>query len=564
MERVTKMSKTVAEIIVDYLDLGGVERIYGVPGDSIDPLVESIRKKHSLKYVQVRHEEGGAFAASFDAKFNGRPAACFGTSGPGSIHLLNGLYDAKFDKAPVIAITGQVESGKVGMDYHQEVNLIKLFDDVSIFNRMVIDAQSAPYLVSRAVREAKRLRGVAHLNIPVNVLMQKLEAQDSISTEIPPARYNPILDSAIKLIQYSEHPVLLVGAGSLGEYSGLSALSEKIGAPIIYALLGKGILPDEDPRVFGGLGLLGSRPSLEAMQRSDLIIEIGSTFPYAKFIPGRPKIIQVDIDAGNLGKEFPVDIPVLSDSHTFINSVLPRLSDKKVKYYSEFTSSKKSWEKEIQGQEKLEAGKINPAELARILSEEVDKDSVIVTDTGNTTVWIARHFRAQEGQRFLFSGGLASMGGSLPGSIGISMSTNRQVVSAVGDGGFAMTSMELATVKKYNVPVKIVLFNNGKLAMIKFEQEVLGYPEWGVDLVNPDFSLLTSAYGIESLRIERTADIRSGVRKMLDHEGPFLLEAITDPNTRPMPPKVTFEQAKGFLMANIREQVGYEPEIEIR
>lgn len=558
------MQKSVAEIIVDYLVDGGVRRIYGVPGDSIDPLVEAIRKKSSLKYVQVRHEEGGAFAASFDAKLNRSPAACFGTSGPGSIHLLNGLYDAKMDKAPVIAITGQVGMEMIGHDYHQEVNMTKLFDDVSIFNRIVVEAKSAPYLISRAIRESKRNSGVAHLDIPVDILTEKIEIPKTLSTYSPIPVFNPDLSEISNAIDESKSPVLLVGSGSINEQKWITDLSEKIGAPIIYALLGKGIFSDDNPRVLGALGLLGSKPSMEAMAKTDLIIAIGTTYPYQRFISEKAKIIQVDIDGGNIGREFPVDFAVLSDSHTFLTSIIKSVSEKKKKFGLQFASEIKSWNRELQELESRNYGFINPARLARVISQKADPNAVIVGDTGNTTIWIARHFGARSGQRFLFSGGLASMGCSLPGGIGVSLSTDRQVISIVGDGGMTMTIMELATIRKYNIPVKIVVFNNSKLAMIKFEQEVMGYPQWGVDLVNPEFSSLASAYGIDTQRIVNDVEIEAAVDAMLKSQGPFLLEALVDQNAKPVPPKISFDQAKGYIVAGVKERIGYKPEIELK
>lgn len=555
------MSKTVADTIVDYLVEGGVKRVYGVPGDSIDPLVDAIRRNQKIKYVQTRHEEGAAFAASFDSKFNGMPAACFGTSGPGSIHLLNGLYDAKMDKASVIAITGQVERGRLGRDSHQEVNMTKLFDDVSVYNQFVSGYENAPYVVWRAIQDAVRLKGVSHLNVPFDVFMEKVENSPTYANRSITPAYSPDLSQAIGAIDASERPVLLIGAGALKEGPQLTDLSYKIGAPIIYALMGKGIFSDSEKRVLGGLGLLGTRPSLDAIAKSDLVIEIGSSYPYKEFIPEGIQAIQVDIDPANFGKGFPVSIPILSDSHTFINSILPMIKEKRVKYYEEFASARYAWERELHHQESQDTGVVNPALLAHAISQESDGNAVIVTDTANTTVWIARHFMAKEGQRFLFSGALASMGDGLPRAIGVAMSTDRQVISAVGDGGFAMTMTELATIRKYNVPVKIVLFNNSKLGMIKFEQEVVGYPQWGVDLVNPDFSTIASAYGIESTRISKNSEIVVGVKKMLESKGPFLLEAITDPNARPMPPKVKFDQAKGYFVASLREKVGYTPEM---
>ncbi|QRF76442.1 pyruvate dehydrogenase [Thermoplasmatales archaeon] len=555
------MSKTVADTIVDYLVNGGVQRAYGIPGDSIDPLVDAIRRNPKLKYIQTRHEEGAAFAASFDSKFNGMPVACFGTSGPGSIHLLNGLYDAKMDKASVIAITGQVERSRLGQDSHQEVNLTKLFDDVSVYNQFISSSENAPYVISRAVRDSVRLKGVSHLNVPFDVFMEKVKDSPSYATKTITPTYFPDLSEAAAAIDASERPVLLIGAGALKESSELADLSYRIGAPIIYALMGKGIFSDSDKRVLGGLGLLGTKPSLEAITKSDLLIEIGSSYPYKQFIPEGIRAIQVDIDAGNFSKVFPVSIPVLSDSHTFIKSILPMVKEKTTKYYEEFVAAGYAWKRELSDLESKNTGIVNPALLAHTLSQETKENAIIVTDTGNTTVWIARHYMAKKGQRFLFSGALASMGNSLPGAIGVAMSTDRQVISAVGDGGFAMTMTELATIRKYNIPVKILLFNNSKLGMIKFEQEVEGYPQWGVDLVNPDFSTIASAYGIESLRISKNSEIASGVKKMFESSGPFLLEAITDPNTRPNPPRITFDQASGYLMASLREKVGYTPEI---
>ena len=561
MDRSDDMSENVAEMIVDSLVKSGVGRIYGVPGDSINPLVEAIRRSGKIKYVQVRHEEGGAFAASFDSKFSGGLSACFGTSGPGSIHLLNGLYDAKMDRASVIAITGQVSTDLIGRDSHQEVDLARLFDDVTVFNRLVTDAKSAPYLVARAIREAMLSHGVAHLNFPVNLLMQRLENRERYSIEPPKAVYSPDLTQVAKLIEESRRPVLLIGAGTIGESDLLDTFSERIGAPIVYSLLGKGVMADDDPRVMGGLGLLGSKPGLSAIKKSDLIIAVGSSFPYREYIRDDRKIVHVDIDAGAPNRVFRASAPVLSSSHDFLSSIIGKVPIKTDKFFNELQETRKEWHERLAEDEKRSTEGVNPMMLARILSEEAETGATIVTDTGNTTMWIARHFQASSGQRFLFSGGLASMGNALPGALGLAMAQDKPVIAAVGDGGLAMTMMELSTVKKYNIPLKIVVFNNSKLAMIKFEQEVEGFPEWGIDLYNPDFSVVAKAYGIDSDRITGNGNIREKVRNMLDHDGPFLLEAITDPDVRPMPPKVTIEQAAGYLTANIREHVGYTPEV---
>lgn len=556
------MSGTVAEIMADVMASFGIKRIYGIPGDSIDPLVEAVRKTPEIKYVQTRHEEGAAFAASFDSKFNGHISACFGTSGPGSIHLLNGLYDAKLDHAPVLAITGQVARDLVGRDYHQEVNMFKLFDDVSVYNRLLLNASIAPFILSRAITEAVLRRGVAHINVPVDLLMDRAPSTVPQMPVFPEVQYRPNIERVKKLLDRSARPVLLIGSGARNAASLVDDFSSKIGAPIIYALNGKGILPDSDPRVMGGLGLLGTRPSVDAVKRADLILMLGTSFPYFKFIPPGTAVVQVDINADVPGSQIQLTESIVDDAGAFISHMQEGIAEKEDKFFLELEESRKRWLRELQRQENAQTDSVNPKMLSRLLSEETDDDSVIVTDTGNTTVWIARHFRATGSNRFLFSGGLASMGNSIPGSVGVALSTGRQIISAVGDGGFAMTMMELSTVVKYDLPIKFVIFNNGKLGMIKFEQEVLGYPQWGIDLKNPDFSTIAEAYGIPSARIETGDSLREGLRKMLSSRGPFILEAITGPDAKPMPPYVTVSQVKGYAMASIREHVGYTPEAE--
>ena len=558
----SEMPKNVAEMIVEMMVTSGIRRIYGIPGDSIDPLVEAVRKNPGIKYVQTRHEEGAAFAASFDAKYNGKPSACFGTSGPGSIHLLNGLYDAKLDHAPVLAVTGQVARDLVGRDYHQEVDMTKLFADVALYNRLLLNASSAPLIVSRAIKEAVLHSGVAHLNVPVDLLMEETNAPIHELVRIPEVTYHPDLERTVQIVDRSKRPVIIIGNGSRSASRPLGDLSAKIGAPIVYALGGKGILPDDDPRVMGGLGLLGTRPSVDAVKKADLILMIGTSFPYYKFIPEGKPVIQVDIREDALGSQIPLAESVVEDARSFTERLTSLVAAKENKFFMDLEEDRNNWNRELERQESERASGINPKLLSKLLSEEADRDSIVVADTGNTTVWIARHYRASGSNRFLFSGALASMGDSIPGSIGVSLSTGKQVISAVGDGGFAMTMMELSTIMKYGLPVKIIVFNNGKLGMIKFEQEVLGYPQWGIDLRNPDFVLIAEAFGIPASRIEEGDNLKEGIRRMIAAKGPYLLEAITDPNSRPMPPVLTLSQAKGYAVASIRERIGYTPEVE--
>ena len=545
--------KSVADIIVETLVKAGVKRIYGIPGDSIDPLMDAIRRNKEIKYIQVRHEEGAAFAASVESKLTGNVTACMGTSGPGSIHLLNGLYDAKMDHASVIALTGQVESDMIGHDYFQEVDMVKLFDDVSVYNQVLINPKNAGYLTWRAIHEAKTKKGVAHLNLPVDILRMEGEEYEGVM-DYPKVSYNfPDIDKAVELINKSKSPVIMIGGGARGSASLLNEFSEKIGAPIIYALNGKGILSDYDEKVMGGIGLLGTKPSVEALNKTDLLILLGTSFPYVNFLPKDVDVIQVDNNPANIGKRVKVTVPLVGDVSEFLSHILPKVKDKDDKFYVKMKGSKEKWFQELSKAENDPSKPMKPQRVAYELSK-VFTDGVVVVDTGNVTMWGARNFRASGNQRFVFSAWLGSMGIGIPGGVGASFVSD-SVLALVGDGGFAMTMMELITAKKYSRPIKVVVFNNSKLGMIKFEQEVMGYPEWGVDLYNPDFAKLAEAIGIKGITVEDPSDLPSAIKEMKESEEPFVLNAIVDPNERPMPPKLTFTQAKNYVLSIFREKL---------
>ncbi|TRN03667.1 pyruvate oxidase [Sulfolobus sp. F1] len=544
---------SVAEVIVKVLEDSGIERMYGIPGDSIDPLVDAIRRS-KVKYVQVRHEEGAAFAASVEAKITGKPVACMGTSGPGSIHLLNGLYDAKMDHSPVIAFTGQVESDMIGHDYFQEVNLTILFEDVAVFNQILINPDNAEYIVRRAIREAITKRGVAHVNLPVDILRKSSEYKGEKKTETVKVEYTIDFTKVKEMIKQSEKPVLLIGGGARGLGEQINKFAERVGSPIIYALNGKGILPDLDPKVMGGIGLLGTKPSITAMDKADLLIMLGTSFPYVNFLNREAKVIQVDIDASNIGKRLNVDLALPIPASEFLKV---EVEEKQNKFYEELKGQKEDWLDSISKQENSIEKPMKPQRVAYLVSQKCKEDAVIITDTGNVTMWTARHFRASGKQTFVFSAWLGSMGIGVPGAVGASFAVNnmRQVIAFAGDGGFAMTMMELITAKKYNLPIKIIIYNNSKLGMIKFEQEVMGYPEWGVDLYNPDFVKLAEAMGFKGYRLEEPKEAEGVIEEFLNTEGPAVLDAIVDPNERPMPPKLTFKQAGEYVLSIFREKL---------
>ncbi len=548
------MARTVADVIVETLVSCGVKRIYGIPGDSIDPLVDSIRRNKEIQYVQGRHEEGSALEAAFEARMTGMPVACMGTSGPGSIHLLNGLYEAKLDHVPVIALTGQVETDLIGHDYFQEIDINRLFDDVSIFNRQIVSPDSAQYITMRACHEAKVKGGVSHITLPVDILRSPSQSRKiNNMTRYPDISYNFDPKEAVSAINLSKKPLIFIGRGSLGQSAKISDLAEKIGAPIIYALNAKGIMSDFDGKVLGGLGLLGSKASIDAMKQADLLILLGTDFPYTAFIRDDIPIIQVDSNPSNLQKRYITTLECLCTVSGFLDAVKP--DAKQDKFYEKLVQAKESWISELKKTEEDTTKPMRPEVVAARLSRKVNKDAVIVVDTGNVTVWGMRNFRTEEGKTFLFSPWLGSMGVGIPASVGASFATDRQVVAMVGDGSFAMTMMELITARKYNRNVKIVVFNNSKLGMIKFEQEVMGYPEWGVDLLNPDFSKLAQSIGIYGRRVEKILDLDAAIDEFLATKSAGVLEVLVNPDEKPMPPKLAFTQVKGYVTSILRESL---------
>jgi len=548
------MSGTVANIIIDTLADLGVQRIYGVPGDSINPLVDALRTQKKIEFIQTRHEEGAALEAAFEAKLTGKLTVCMGTSGPGSIHLINGLYEAKMSHVPVIALTGQVETDLIFQDYFQEVNLNKLFDDVSIFNAQIINPDSAFSIVERAYRESMSRRGVSHITLPVDILRKNTHAGvlSAYSFQTPHMVIDPT--PAVELINDSKKPLIFIGRGAFGLTEKVVKFAGKIGAPIIYSVNSKGVVDDDDPKVMGPLGLLGSKPAVEAMKRADLIIFLGTIFPYVSFINHGAKVIQVDIDPSNIGKRAHVDVPYVCNISDFLDAV--PVEEKETKFYSEMTDIKKDWIKNLETFESNRSSPIKPEFLTSIISKKADKDAVFIVDTGNVTVWSTRDIRGGTERTFLLSPWLGTMGVGIPGAVGASFATDRQVIAITGDGSFAMTMMELITAKKYSRPIKVAVYNNSKLGMIKFEEEVMGYPEWGVDLLNPDFSKIAEAIGIRGIRVEDPEKLESAVDEFLAEKGPVVLDTVVSGDERPMPPKLTFTQMKGYVTSILREKLG--------
>jgi pyruvate oxidase len=554
--------KTAADVMLHKLKEWGVEYIFGIPGDAINGIMESIRKHGGLKFIQVRHEEAGAFMASAYAKLTGKLAVCMGTAGPGSIHLLNGLYDATMDGAPVVAITGQVESQLIGTHYFQEVNIPALFSDVAVYLTRVTEADQIAQVTSIACRSAHSQHGVAVINVPLDIPDQLVSRKAAdlpavFEPEVPsPQAFD--LDRAAVALGGAKKPVILMGRGAQGHGDLVARLAETIGAPIVKTLPAKEILPDDHPFVLGGLGLLGTKPSQETMEACDLLVMVGTSYPYTEYLPRDVTTIQIDNDAERIGLRTKVHIPLVGDSAVTLRELIPRLTLQRNRdWLKDRQGAMADWWRKLEQQETKDTVPINPMRLARAVSDVFPKDAIVAVDVGNVTVWAARNFRAAQ-HRFVFSSNLASMGCGLPFAIGGQLAyPDRRVVALCGDGGFAMTMADFNTAVKYGLPIVVVVFNNSKLAMIKFEQEVHGHPEFAVDLHNPDFAMYAEACGGVGYRVEQPKEIVPTLEAAIREEKPIIIDAIVDPDVPPMPPKIKPSMASKYIWALFREKVDW-------
>lgn len=549
---------TAGEQLVDLLIEWGVDHIYGMPGDTINSIIEPLRKaQDKIKFIQVRHEEAGALAAAAYAKMTGKLGVCMAIAGPGAIHLLNGLYDAKLDGAPVLAITGQVESDQIGTGSFQEVNLERIFDDVAVYNQRIMSAEQLPAVVNQAIRMAYAKKGVSVLTIPDDIPKFEVgkEAKMTSSFTVKQTVLPQIedLQQAKKLIDASKQPVILAGRGAHGTREELLAFAEKIAAPIVLTLPGKGVIPDKHTYCMGGLGLLGTKPAYEAMQETDLLIMIGTSYPFTGFLPDKAKTIQIDIDPGKIGQKYPVDIGLAGETKATLDWLNQYISHKEDRSFLERSMERmnKWWEK-MDRQEEESSVPIKPQRVIRALENVVSDDAILSVDVGNVTVWAARHFHMTN-QQFVISSWLATLGCGLPGAIAGKIAyPDKQVFAICGDGGFAMTMADFVTAVKYQLPIIVIVLNNDKIAMIKFEQEVLGNIEYATDLKNPNFAQYAEACGGVGYRVENPEDLLPALKGAIQQHKPCIIDVIVDADEAPMPSNITFAQAAGYTKHTLK------------
>ncbi|HEX3746232.1 MAG TPA: thiamine pyrophosphate-dependent enzyme [Bryobacteraceae bacterium] len=556
------MTKTASDVLIDTIQSWGVDVVFGLPGDGINGIMESLRKKQdSIRFIQVRHEESAAFMACAYAKHTGKLGCCVATSGPGGIHLLNGLYDAKMDGQPVLAITGLQFHDLLHTHTQQDVALDKIYTDVAVYNERCMGPAHMENIAELACRTALAQRGVSHITVPVDFQEMEVKAKghgrnprnvanhvSEISAQSARLPCESDLQKAAEILNQGTKIAILAGRGALRATAELEMVAERLGAPIIKALLGKAAVPDDSPYTTGTIGLLGTRPSQEAMETCDTLFIIGSSFPYIEFLPkpGAARGVQIDFDPTRIGIRFPVEVGLVGDARRCLQTLLPMLKQKTDRaFLTTAQEGMKEWHETMNERAGVKDSPMKPQFLAAEVGKRLPSDAIVNCDSGTIATWWARHIPVKRGQMHTISGNLATMACGLPYTIASQVAyPDRTCVGFVGDGGFTMLMGEFVTAVKYKLPIKIIVVKNNSLGQIRWEQMVfLGNPEYGCDLAPIDFAAIARACGGTGLTIERPEDCAATLDEAFRTPGPVVVEAVVDPNEPPMPPKATARQA---------------------
>ncbi len=551
------MAKNVSDVLVEMLVSAGVKRVFAVTGDSLNPINDAIRRDGRIQWVHVRHEEAGAYAASMDAELGGI-GCCMGSSGPGHVHLVNGLYDANHAGNPVIAIASTATTDKLGLDYFQETNVTKLFADCSKYCFMSNTPIQALQGCQSAIQHAIGMRGVAVLGLPGDVAAATVEMPQSslknysVRPRILPADED--LEQIAEILNASKKVMLYCGHGAKDAQQEVLALAEKLQAPIGYSFRGKIFFDKEDnPYAVGLTGLLGMKSGFQAMHEAEVVVLLGTDFPYSAFMPENNTIIQIDIDPARLGRRAKVAHGYCGDIQASLERLLPMIATKEHGAFLEkMRSLYQIVEEKYQAYvtEKARAGNIHPEYVASVVNTLASDDAIFTVDTGMCSVWAARYIKGQKNRYITGSFNHGSMANAMPMAIGAGLAqTGRQIIAICGDGGLMMLLGDLMTISQYVIPVKIILFNNRCLGMVKLEMEVAGLPDWQTNMVNPDFAKVGEAMGIRSWTVKEGKDVQPAIAEAFAYDGPALVNIFTDPNALAMPPQVNFEQLKGFAQS---------------
>ena len=564
--------KTSAQMMVDLLvDKWGVRHIFGLPGDGINGIMEALRKRQGdVQFIGVRHEEAAALAAVGYAKFSGRLGVCLATSGPGAIHLLNGLFDAKFDQTPVLAISGMQYHDLIGTFYQQDVDTVRLMSEVAVYSERVMGPAHVENVTNLAVRMALARRGVAHIGFP----------NDLQETPASEAKYSPMdtphhtsadwrvpsvvpveadLDRAADVLNAGKKVAIVVGAGAKGARAEVERLAEALGAPVAKAYLGKDVLTDDSPYTTGGMGVFGTSATAQVFQECDTLLLVGSSFPYVSYLPKPEGVrgVQIDIAPERIGLRFPVEVGLVGDTGETLRALLPRLKRREDRSFLETAQrSMQEWRARMQERASQTDVPMKPQVFAAALSRQLDDDAIICADCGQNTFWASRHIDVRGTQMFSGTGTLATMASALPYAIGAQVAfPDRQVVAFAGDGGLTMLMGEIATCVKYKLPVKIFVGKNNALGMIRWEQMMyLGNPEYGIELQDINFAKVAQACGAAGFHAERPDEVAGVVAETLRTPGTALMEAVVDPFEPLIPGQIKPEQAEHYAQALAKGQ----------
>lgn len=555
------MPKTIAAQIVEQLIAAGVRRVHGVVGDSLNGITDEIRQRKEIEWIHYRNEEAAAFAAGAEAQLTGKLAVCAGSCGPGNMHLINGLYDAHRSMAPVLAIAAQIPSTEIGTSYFQETRPEALFRECSHYCETIASSRQMPRVLQIAMQNAVGLGGVSVVAVSGDVAMQTVEdngLEHGLLISRPAIRPSDTeLNKLAELINQSEKITLLCGSGCAGAHDELIAAGEKLLSPMVHALRGKEHVEYDNPFDVGMTGLIGFSSGYHAMENSDLVIMLGTDFPYKDWFPSNAQIAQIDIRADRLGRRCKIALGLVGHVKDTLRCLLPLVKKKTDRSHldrcvAHYHKSRQALDKHAT--DKADKSPIYPEYLSHMINKLAADNAIFTADVGEPTVWAARYLQMKKDQRLLGSFNHGSMASAMPQAIGAQLTyPGRQVISLSGDGGFAMLMGDILTIAQYNLPVKIIIFNNSSLGFVAMEMKVAGIPPYGTDLKNPDFARMAEAIGIKGIRLEDPANVEAALEKAFAHDGPVLVDAVVNPAVLVMPPKIEFSQAKGFGMYALKQ-----------
>ncbi|WP_286786770.1 MULTISPECIES: ubiquinone-dependent pyruvate dehydrogenase [unclassified Pseudomonas] len=550
---------TIAQQLATTLEQAGVQRIWGVTGDSLNGLNDALRKMETVDWMHVRHEETAAFAAGAEAAATGKLAVCAGSCGPGNLHLINGLYDCHRNHVPVLAIAAHIPSSEIGLSYFQETHPQELFKECSHFVELVSNPAQMPEVLHRAMRAAILQRGVAVIVIPGDVALLEVDAGKTAWPVLNPPRLMPSeqdINRLATLLADSKAVTLMCGSGCADYHDEVVALADTLGAPVVHALRGKEHVEWDNPFDVGMTGLIGFSSGYHAMLNCDTLILLGTDFPYRQFYPTNARIVQVDINPQALGRRTALDLGITADVGETIRELLPRLERRTDRHFLE--DSLKHYAKAREGLDDLakpsQPGRpIHPQYLTRVLSELADEDAIFTADVGTPTVWAARYLKMNGKRRLIGSFNHGSMANAMPQAIGAQAAyPTRQVISMSGDGGFAMLMGDFISLAQLGLLVKVVVYDNATLGFVAMEMKASGYLDTGTQLQNPDFAAMANAMGVKGIRVDSAEQLEPALREALAHDGPVLVDVVTATQELAMPPAIKLEQAKGFSLYLLR------------